>query len=315
MLIIREYTKHSKQNYILRTLQDAVGTIGVFDGMHRGHRFLLDQVKEEATRRGCLSMVVTFAEHPRSVVETDYRPLLLTTLDEKLELIEAAGIDVCVVLDFSPLMAMRTSREFMELYLRDKMGVTCLVIGYDHHFGSDVQNGFQQYKLYGKELGIDVVRAKEFEGRDLHVSSSAVRRFLEDGNVDMARACLGRSYSLSGRVVEGHRVGRELGFPTANIEVDNPNKLLPARGAYAVYVYWDGEQHKGMLNIGSRPTLNNGEDTTVEVNIFDYDGDLYDKHLTVSFESRLRNEQKFDSLNELKLQLQQDAEAAKEILK
>ena len=116
-------------------------------------------------------------------------------------------------------------------------------------------------------------------------------------------------------MVEGHRVGRELGFPTANIEVDNPNKLLPARGAYAVYVYWDGEQHKGMLNIGSRPTLNNGEDTTVEVNIFDYDGDLYDKYLTVSFESRLRNEQKFDSLNELKLQLQQDAEAAKEILK
>ena len=315
MFIVREYTKHSKQNYILRTLAPAVATIGVFDGVHRGHRFLLEQVREEAHRRGCQSMVVTFSEHPRSVVQTDFCPSLLTTLDEKLEIFEEIGIDICVVLDFTPLMAMRTSHQFMEFYLRDKLGAECLVIGYDHHFGSDVQNGFPQYKLYGKELGIDVVRAREFEGRDLHVSSSAIRRFLEAGNVDMARACLGRPYMFSGRVIEGHRIGRQLGFPTANLRIDNPRKLIPARGAYAVYVFLGEQRYKGMMNIGSRPTLDNGSDLSIEVNVFDYEGDLYDQLLTVSVEARLRNEQKFDSLSQLQVQLQHDAETTNRLLK
>ena len=207
-------------------------------------------------------------------------------------------------------MATLTAREFMEQVLRKQLGIVALVIGYDHHFGrpQTPSEGFEDYCAYGRELGIDVILARELEGE--HVSSSAIRHALEAGEVTMATHLLGRPYTWSGRVVHGHAIGRQIGFPTANLEPLEPGQLLPARGAYAVVVSCNQLTLKAMLNIGRRPTLDNGNDTTVEANLFDFEGDLYGQTLTLSFIARLRGEQRFSSEEELALQLQQDKQAA-----
>ena len=283
----------------------AVATIGFFDGVHLGHRYLLQQVSTEAARRGLRSMAITFANHPRHTLCSDYKPCLITTLDEKIAQLETTGIDDCVVLDFTHEMAQLSARDFMESYLKEKLGVECLIIGYDHRFGSNRSEGFIDYTEHGHAIGIDVLRAEACTAADITVSSSAVRRFLEAGNVDKAKECLGHTYTLTGKVVEGQRVGRQLGFPTANLLV-NTEKIVPGRGVYAVRTEINGHKYGAMLNIGWRPTLNNGSHSTIEVHIFDFNGDLYGKDLTIAFESRLRDEQKFDNLEALQAQLQAD---------
>lgn len=291
-----------------------VATIGFFDGVHRGHTFLIEQLKAEASRRGLRSMVITFPQHPRTVLDSDYRPRLLSTADEKLQQLETTGVDFCALLPFTKQMAALTSQEFMQTYLKDKLNVSALLIGYDHHFGSNRADGFPQYAAYGHEIGIEVVRAQAFTSSDLTVSSSAVRRFLEAGNVEMAKVCLGREYDLTGTVVEGRRVGHDLGYPTANLRCDDADKMLPADGVYAVHVLYDGMCLKGMLNIGCRPTLNNGIDRTIEVNILDFTGNLYGQTLTLRFAHRLRNEQAFANIDELRRQLLADETGVRNLL-
>ena len=289
-------------------------TIGFFDGVHQGHRFLLSQVKAAAKQHGLQTLVVTFAQHPRETLQTDYKPLLLTTPDEKVRLLQESQVDACAVLHFTKEMAALSAYEFMKHYLYEYLGVRKLVIGYDHRFGHNRNEGFPEYQTYGKEIGIEVVQAEPLKNDDFTVSSSVIRRFLEAGDVEMAQQCLDRPYHLSGTVVEGHHMGRDLGFPTANLQPEHPYLLVPARGVYAIYVEVDGQRYPAMLNIGRRPTLDNGNDCSIESHLFGFNGNLYGKSLTLYFQHRLRDEKKFNSLDELKAQLRKDAEQTLKIL-
>ncbi len=288
-----------------------VATIGFFDGVHLGHRYLIRQTQEVAVRRGVPAMVVTFATHPRQVMQPGYRPCLLTTCQEKEALLQEAGADRCLMLEFTPQLARLTAHEFMTL-LHSRYGVEALVIGYDHRFGHGRSEGFDDYVRYGRELGMEVCLARAYCLADgTEVSSSRVRRLLQAGEVEEAACELGYRYFLSGTVVGGHRVGRTLGYPTANLQPDDPCKLVPAVGVYAVRVEWEGVPRAGMLSIGHRPTVDNGTERSIEVHIFDFEGDLYGRRLTLTFLSRLREEQKFASLDELAAQLRLDEEAAR----
>ena len=286
-----------------------VATIGFFDGVHRGHQHLLRQVLEVAHQRHMASLVVTFFQQPRHVVthETD-RFFLLTTTNEKLHLLQQAGIDHCEVMEFTRELALMTAHDFMQL-LHDKYGVSALVIGYDHRFGHNRSEGFDDYVRYGKQLGIEVLQATQFPS----VSSTKIRELLLEGDLEAANQILGYRYMLEGQVVNGFHIGHTMGFPTANLQVA-PEKLIPADGVYAVMVELDGEQHQGMLNIGTRPTLANSDERSIEVHIFDFHDNIYDKELRLSLVKRTRGEVRFASKEQLILQLQQDAAEIKTIL-
>ena len=290
-------------------------TIGFFDGVHQGHCFLLEQVKTAASRLGLQPMVVTFKNHPRQTLQTDYRPLLLTTPEHKVELIAKTGMAACAVLQFSKEMAALSAKEFMQQYLYNYLGVRALVIGYDHRFGHNRNEGFEDYQVYGKEMGMEVILAQPLRNAEYTVSSSVVRRLLEAGEVQKAAECLGRPYHLTGTVVEGRHVGRDLGFPTANLQPEHPYLLVPSRGVYAIYAEVDGKRYPAMLNIGRRPTLNNGSDSSIESHLFGFNGNLYGKTITLYFQKHLRDEHKFNSLDELKEQLRKDAEQTLNVLK
>ncbi len=292
-------------------------TIGFFDGVHRGHQFLLRGLCDDARRDGMLSMAVTFDRHPREVLQTEWHPLLLTTFDERLALLRQTGIDICAVLPFNTDMAALSARQFMQQILLEQLNVRVLSIGYDHRFGHNREEGFADYVRYGRELGMEVRQNSVFTDGDLQLSSSLVRRLLGEGRVGEASRCLGRFYTLSGTVVGGEHVGRTLGFPTANVVPDSAFKLVPQPGAYAVRVALaDDEKHlwlPAMMNIGTRPTYGQHAQT-LEVNILDYEGDLYGRQLTVAFVERLRSEQAFDSPQALQQQLRMDAEHARQVL-
>lgn len=290
-----------------------VSTIGFFDGVHRGHQYLLRQLLDEGKRRGLATRVYTFAEHPRRVLQADYQPQLLTTLEEKRAFIAAEGIDECRVLEFDNQMARMTAAQFMQQILIPE-GVKVLLMGYDHRFGSD-RADFQVCRGLGEALGVEILQELPFsENAPQAISSSLVRRELRSGDVAAATCALGRYYSLSGTVGLGRRVGRDLGFPTANLQLDNAQKMLPAAGAYAVWAHVDGKKYAGMTNIGTRPTLQNGEDVTVETHILDFQDDIYGHVLRLEFVERLRGECQFAALDALRAQLHDDALRAKEIL-
>lgn len=290
-----------------------VATIGFFDGVHTGHRFLIDQVKIEAEKRGLASAVITFPVHPRKVLHEDYHPALLCSYDEKVERLMSTGINYCLSLDFTREMSRLTAREFMVGILKNKLNVDTLIIGYDHRFGRDREEGFEDYVRYGQEAGMTVLQSVESDPSE-HVSSSRVRRLLGNGEVEKAAQLLGYNYTISGKIVEGFKVGRTIGFPTANIKVWEDFKVVPAFGVYAVYVHIKDKKHKGMLYIGKRPTLENGDNISLEVNILDFDEDLYDKSLTVEFITFVRADHKFANINELKAQISKDKDDVKELL-
>lgn len=292
-----------------------VATIGFFDGVHRGHRYLIRQVTDTARRSGLESVVITFDRHPRRVLDNAYRPLLLSTFAEKTALLASTGVDRCVVLPFSRAMASLSARDFMSSVLRDRLGVRVLVTGYDNRFGHNRSEGFDDYVDYGRELGIDVQQALPLAVDGVDVSSSVVRSLLQEGEAAMAAMCLGYPYMLSGTVVSGRRIGRGLGFPTANMQPDDADKLVPAPGVYAVRVELDdgGGPRPAMMNIGRRPTFDGG-DVTLEAHIFGFSGDIYGKRMGVSFVNRLRAERKFRSPAELAAQLRADAVEAQAIL-
>lgn len=305
-------------------------TIGFFDGVHRGHRFLLEQLRKEADARGLKSMAVTFDRHPRQVVQTDWQPQLLTTLEEKKDLLLQSGIDEVVVLPFDKSMAALTARQFMSDVLAERLNVTLLLTGYDNRFGHNRTETYADYERYGRELGMEVVCAcpltmgegaaqiaqhtRQEKLTDGAFSSSLVRRLLAEGDVAAAADCLGRYYSISGRVVHGEQKGHSIGFPTANLLPDEPQKLIPARGAYAVEALFpDGTHHHAMTNIGTRPTFQ-GEEQTLETHIFDFTQDIYGQPLTISFVARLRDEMPFPSPTALARQLSLDKERAQALL-
>lgn len=295
-----------------------VASIGFFDGVHAGHRFLIEQVKKLASERGLQSMLITFYEHPRTILNSDYIPQLLTSPDEKLALLRQTGIDKVEVLHFTPELSRLTAKQYMQQVLHDKLGVKVLVMGYDHRFGHDGGTR-EQYCQWGQEIGIEVVLAIEKKNEDVcakaqSLSSSAIRRLLGEGNVKAATTLLGHPYTLQGRVVKGHHVGHELGFPTANLE-PHVHKLVPERGVYAVWVELEnGQRQRGMLNIGERPTIDTSTNVTIEVNILDFEGDLYGHNVTLHFIARLREEKRFESREELIAQIKEDEGTARNIL-
>ena len=264
-------------------------------------------------------MVITFGRHPREVICPDWHPQLLSTPKEKAWLLLQTGVDRLVVLDFDKEMSLLSARAFMEQVLAEQLGVRLLLTGYDNHFGhreKGVDEGFAEYVGYGRELGIDVVGAEPLADGSFRFSSSLARRLLAEGDVAGARHCLGRPYSLVGTVVHGRQIGRQMGFPTANVVPDNMLKIVPRAGVYAVMVstdYEQGQPLQGMMNIGRRPTFD-GLDTTLEVHLFDYEGNLYGHTVTIDFMKRLRDEQHFDSPDELALQMRRDEEMSRRIL-
>lgn len=374
-----------------------VATIGFFDGVHRGHRHLINKVMEMAHAHAQQSMVITFDRHPREVLQSDYQPQMLTTLNTKLRLLHETGVDRVEVLHFTRQLAALSARQFMAQVLKERLGVTTLVIGYDHRFGHNRAEGFDDYVRYGKELGIEVVqsseltvhidrscppasvsseapfasssknskapsseeskapssevpnassevaspveessfKARSFAGKwGMHVSSSAIRRLLKEGDVGTADLFLDRPHTITGCVTHGFAEGRKMGFPTANLDTTGYPLLLPANGVYGVWVKigcadavmgkcevpnldgWPSEMpvptmddHNGwlpaMLNIGTRPTFD-GSTTTIEANIFDFNDDIYGQPMTIAFCFRLRNEQRFDSVEALEEQLHKD---------
>lgn len=285
--------------------EPVVATIGFFDGVHRGHRFLIDKVIKTAAEKGIKSAVVTFPVHPRFIMNSEYRPVMLSTYEEKTVLLENTGIDFMFTVDFSNEIASLTARDFMKDILKSRFNVSALVIGYDHRFGHNREEGFEDYCRYGKELGIEIILADEFVAGRYEISSSSVRRYLLSGEIRKATFSLGREYSITGQVVGGYQVGRKLGFPTANV-CPSTEKLIPANGVYAVRVNVRGKEYKGMLNIGNRPTVGNEGGRSLEVNIFDFNENIYDETITFTFTEHIRDEQKFPSLDRLKEQLKND---------
>ena len=287
-----------------------VATIGFFDGVHPGHRYLLQEMQRLANEHRLPSAVVTFTTHPRVILQSDYQPKLLNSFDEKLDLLSGTGVDYIIVIDFTTSLAALSARDFITGILSEKLHVKTLLIGYDHRFGYKRTEGFEQYVLYGRECGMEVVSVPPFLDKELVVSSSKVRNLIAKGDVVAATRLLGYFYRLKGHIVDGYKVGRTIGFPTANISVDEKNKMLPVNGSYAVWIIIDGRRYKGMLYIGSRPTLEYDDSISIEVNIFDFSGDIYNKSVIVEFVEFIRENIKFDSLDDLKVQMCADKQKA-----
>ena len=290
-----------------------VATIGFFDGVHRGHQFLIKQVCDEAKASGMESAVITFDEHPRKVLHQDYQPRLLSTLEEKLILLSRTGIDNAVVLHFDREMAGLSAHDFMEKVLRDRLNVKKLIIGYDNRFGHNRAEGFDDYVRMGHEMGIEVIQSQAFSLDGVNVSSSYIRKLIEKGELELANKCLGYPYAIYGKGVSGYQEGRKLGFPTANLDLSGSGQLVPANGVYGVKVrLQDSMQYRrGMMNIGTRPTFN-GKNLSIEAYIFDFSGDIYGQTLVAAFIHRIRDEHKFDSAEELAEQMINDAKIIEE---
>ena len=276
-----------------------IATIGFFDGVHRGHRFLFAQLHEHAKHHQLTPAIYTFDRHPKELL-TGQAPAMLTTNVERETLLRAYG-EVCF-LDFSAVQHL-TAEQFMR-YLHDEQDVDALVIGYDHHFGSDRLKGFAEYEKIARTIGLHVERAHECLVDSLPVSSSRIRKLLAAAQIDQVNRLLGYTYSISGVVEHGNAIGTTLGFPTANIHL-NSAKQLPASGVYSVVAQVNGVEYKALANIGTNPTVGN-DHLSLEVHLLDFQGDLYDQSLTISFLSFLREEKKFESLEELKNQITAD---------
>lgn len=297
------------------TKNPQVATIGFFDGVHRGHRYLIDQMITVAKEAGMESTVITFDRHPRQVLHSDYQPQILSTFEEKKALLKNTPADHIEILTFDEQLAALSAHDFMKQVLHERLNVCKLVIGYDNRFGHNRSEGFEDYVRYGQELGIEVIQAMPLSEPDKEaISSSYIRACLLVGNVWGANKALGYAYSLTGRVTDGFHEGRKIGFPTANLNTDEIGKLVPTSGVYAVHVQLENEQHlrPAMMNIGMRPTYD-GHMQTLEVHIFDFDGDIYGQQLRVVFDRRIRNEMKFSSPQELAIQLEKDKEEVRRI--
>ena len=290
-----------------------VASIGMFDGVHRGHATLVNFLNQQAAAQGKQSLVITFLRHPRQVLHPDEPFKLIMPLEDRLEQIAALGPDLLLPLDFTPELSRLDSAQFIEM-LRDRYGMSMLVAGYNHRFGHKNGDTFEDYCRHGERLGVKVVKAPEYLGQYAPVSSTIVRGLIAAGRVVDAMHCMGRPFILKGKVVHGFHNGRGLGFPTANVGEIDPSLLLPHNGAYAVLAHVAGKRLQGMTNIGRRPTLDNGDQLSIEVNLFDFDEDIYGMDITLEFISFLRLEFKMCGLDELKRQLTLDRENAKRLL-
>jgi riboflavin kinase / FMN adenylyltransferase len=293
-----------------------VATIGIFDGVHSGHKLILERLREIADRIKGETIVITLWPHPRTVLSPEKQDLrLLSTLEEKQKLLAASGLDHLVILPFTQEFSRLSSCDFIEKYLINKLAVNYLVVGFNHHFGRDREGDIEKIRKCSDTYHFHLEKMSALLVGGTEVSSSRIRENLDNGNLREANSLLGYSYSLTGNIVEGNQLGRKIGFPTANIEPLENYKLIPSDGVYAVKVEVEGKLHNGILNIGYRPTVSEGKKLkSIEVHIINFDQVLYNKRLTVFFRERIREEMRFSGLEELKLQLEKDRSEAMKIL-
>ncbi len=295
-------------------LDNAIVTSGTFDGVHVGHQTILSRINEIARKHNGETVVITFWPHPRLVLHPEDESLkLLNTFEEKAALLKEQGIQHLVRIPFTKEFSNLSSDEFIRKILVSTIGTKKLVIGYDHHFGKNREGSFEQLKINGPKYGFDVEEIPRQDVDHVGVSSTKIRQALEKGDIETANHFLGRPYSLTGRVISGDKIGRLIGYPTANIDVDTRYKLIPMHGIYAVTVLHENKWYKGMLYIGFRPTIN-GTKLNVEVNIFDFKKEIYGETITVNFHSLIRGDAKFSDLEQLKLQLKDDQDKAQAAL-
>lgn len=295
-----------------------IAAVGMYDGVHLGHRFLMDYLGAEARSRGLVPSVVTFSRHPLSLVRPLEAPALLNTLEERVRLIGESGVRDVILLSFSDSLRRMGAEEFLRT-LKKRYAIDALVLGFNNRFGHDRLEGMEQYRAIGERVGVDVIPAPEYRGDAAPISSSIIRRYLTDGRVEDATRALGAHYSLAGRVVEGKRLGRALGFPTANLMPSAPEQLVPKTGAYAAYVTTpDGVRRCGVVNIGYRPTVSEGDAgghvISIEAHIIDFVGYIYDEEIRVEFVKYLRPERRFPNTDKLAAQVKDDIAAARKCL-
>ena len=288
-----------------KVAKPTIVTIGTFDGVHLGHRKILEQITKSAHSLDCESLVLTFFPHPRMVLQEDSEMKQLNTLDEKIALLDSIGIDNLVVHPFDKEFSRLTAEEFVKDVLVAIFKIKKIIIGYDHRFGRNRTANIDDLISFGETYGFDVEEISAKEINDVSVSSTKIRNALLEGNIELATTYLGYNYSLTGIVSRGKQLGRTIGFPTANIKIEESYKLIPLNGVYIAKSVLNDKTFFGMMNIGTRPTVN-GTTQTIEINLFDFNQDLYNQKITVSLLSRMRSEQKFESVETLKTQLEKD---------
>ncbi|WP_136667709.1 bifunctional riboflavin kinase/FAD synthetase [Flavobacterium sp. H122] len=288
----------------LRFDKKTIVTIGTFDGVHLGHQKIIKRLQSNSNAAN-ETVIITFSQHPRFVLQSDNSIKLLNTNDEKIALLDNFGIDNLIILEFDKQLSGLSGEEFVKSVLVDKLNVQKIIIGYDHKFGRNRSSDIHDLIYFGKKYHFDVEQISAEELDEITISSTRIRKAIEEGKIELANNFLGYPYCFKGKVVKGKQLGRTIGFPTANIQIENPLKLIPKLGVYIVQVSLRNKTYKGMMNIGNRPTVD-GTSTTIEVNLFDCDFEFYEEELKVSVLKFLREEQKFSSVEELKLQLQKD---------
>ncbi|MEA3316435.1 MAG: riboflavin biosynthesis protein RibF [Bacteroidota bacterium] len=286
-------------------LENSIVTIGVFDGVHIGHQYVLKELKRIASEKKTESTVVTLWPHPRYVLNKDANDLqLLNTLEEKQTLLAKADIDNLVIIPFTKEFASLSSSNFIKKYLVDKLKINELIIGFDHHFGKNRKGGIDELEYCTKKYKFEISKLSPKGVSEINVSSTKIRNALLNGDIEIANEFLGYNYFISGRVVRGNNIGQKIGFPTANIKINSYFKVIPSDGVYAVMVNVKGIMYRGMLNIGNRPTINiENKEKCIEVNIFDFDEDIYNEEIRIEFYKKIRKEKKFKNIETLKKHL------------
>jgi riboflavin kinase/FMN adenylyltransferase len=298
-----------------KPLKQAIATVGTFDGVHIGHQKLLKRIQELANKQGGETVLLTFHPHPRLVLFPDDNDLkLITTLEERIERLSQTGLDHLIIHPFTTEFSRTTAIEYVRDILVEQIGVKKLVIGYDHHFGRNREGSLENLKELAPTFGFVVEEIPAQEIKDVNVSSTKIRNALNEGDVKKANSFLGYHFQLSGTVVKGSEIGSSLGFPTANIEVDNPNKIIPAPGVYATQAVINGREYKSMTNLGFRPTVHENSQLTIESHLFNFDMDIYGETITLRFIDRIREEVKFDNRESLKDQIAKDAGIVQKVL-
>jgi len=298
-----------------KQVKHPIVTVGTFDGVHIGHQKILNRIREIASKHNGETVLLTFFPHPRMILHPDNHGLkLINTLDEKIELLEKFGLDHLIILPFDKTFSQIEPEEYVKDFLVNKIKLDTIVIGYDHHFGKNRAGDINLLKKLAPKYNYNVEEITAQEIEEIAVSSTKIRKAILEGDITTATEYLNHPFSIRGIVIKGKQIGRSIGFPTANIDVQYNYKIIPKNGVYAVNGTIDGKQYNGMLNIGNNPTIESNLKQSIEVHFFGLNANLYGKEITINFVKRLRDEQRFDSLTLLKQQLQLDKAQAEQIL-
>ena len=302
---------HNIANY--RPKKPAILTIGTFDGVHIGHQKIISDLVAKAKKEDLCAVVLTFFPHPRMVLQKESQLKMIDTLKEKRQLLEILGVEILIIQPFTLEFSRMTAIEYTRDVLVNGLGISKLIIGYDHRFGRNREATVEDLKNFGLDYDFTVEEIPAQDIASIAVSSTKVRNAITAGEIKKANQYLGRPFSLSGTIVKGDKIGRKIGFPTANLYIEEKYKLKPQNGVYLVQCHWDNQKYFGMMNVGKRPTIS-GKETQIETYFFDFDGDLYGKKLNINLLEKIRDEQKYDSLESLGNQLNIDQKSCRELI-